>query len=254
MIISSKGCLDTKDSFLSTGSKFRKDHKEDLIDLASLKDILMSREGLVFVIPAFILSLLLFIVSIWSQNTLTLIGALIFLILFIFFLFFFRDPEREVPEGENLIVAPADGKIILIKPFDNLEFMNSGGILVSVFMSLFDVHVNRSPISGIAKYFKYNPGKFLPAFKDKASLENEQTEIGLENEHGRVVLKQIAGIIARRIVCNLKQGDLVKAGDRFGMIKFGSRLDLFLPENAQLKIQLNHKVRAGETIIGVFQK
>jgi len=220
----------------------------------SLKSIQMSKEGLAFVIPTLIFSLLLFAVSILSQNALTLAGGLIFIILFLFFLFFFRDPERKIPEGKNLILAPADGKVILIKPFDNLEFMNRGGTLVSVFMSVFDVHVNRVPISGVVKYFKYNPGKFLPAFKDKASSENEQTELGLENEHGKVVLKQIAGVMARRIVCKLKQGELVKAGDRFGMIKFGSRLDLFLPENVQIKIQLNHKIRAGETIIGVFQK
>lgn len=214
----------------------------------------MNKEGLVFELPALILSLILFAVSILSQNTLSLAVALIFLILFVFFLFFFRDPERKMPEGENLILAPADGKIILIKPFNNLEFMGGGGTLVSVFMSIFDVHVNRVPISGVIKYFKYNPGKFFPAFKDKASLENEQTELGLENEHGRIVLKQIAGILARRIVCRLKQGDLVKAGERFGIIKFGSRLDLFLPENVQLKVKLNHKVKAGETIIGIFQK
>jgi phosphatidylserine decarboxylase len=214
----------------------------------------MAKQGLRYILPVFIFSLVLFLLFVLLGDIASLFGAIIFFVFGMFFLFFFRDPEREVPEGENLILAPADGKVILIKPFDNLEFMNSGGILVSVFMSLFDVHVNRAPISGIVKYFKYNPGKFFPAFKDKASLENEQTELGLENEHGKVVVKQIAGIIARRIVCNLKQGDLVKAGDRFGMIKFGSRLDLFLPENAQIKVKLNHKVRAGETIMGVFQK
>jgi phosphatidylserine decarboxylase len=214
----------------------------------------MAKEGLRFIFPILIFSLVLFLLFVLLGSITSLFGAIIFFIFGMFFLFFFRDPEREVPEGENLILAPADGKVILIKPFDNLEFMNSGGTLVSVFMSLFDVHVNRVPISGVVKYSKYNPGKFLPAFKDKASSENEQTELGLENEHGKVVLKQIAGIIARRIVCNLKQGDLVKAGDRFGMIKFGSRLDLFLPENVQIKVKLDYKVRAGETIIGVFQK
>jgi len=214
----------------------------------------MAKEGLSFILPVSIFSLVLFLLFVWLGNIISLLGAIIFFIFGMFFLFFFRDPEREVPEGENLILAPADGKVILIKPLENLEFMGGGGTLVSVFMSLFDVHVNRVPISGVVKYFKYNPGKFLPAFKDKASSENEQTELGLENEHGKVVLKQIAGIIARRIVCKLKQGDLVKAGDRFGMIKLGSRLDLFLPENVQIKVKLDHKVRAGETIIGVFQK
>jgi len=214
----------------------------------------MAKEGLRFTLPVFIFSLILFLLSVLLSSLASLFGAIIFFIFGMFFLFFFRDPARKVPEGENLILAPADGKVILIKPSDNLEFIGRGGTLVSVFMSLFDVHVNRVPISGVVKYFKYNPGKFFPAFKDKASLENEQTELGLENEHGKVVLKQIAGILARRIVCNLQPGDLVKAGDRFGMIKFGSRLDLFLPENVQIKVKLNHKVRAGETIIGIFQK
>jgi len=214
----------------------------------------MNKEGLVFEIPTLMLALILFATFGMTQNILSLVGALIFSILFMFLLFFFRDPERRTPEDENLILAPADGKVILIKPFDNLEFMGGGGTLVSVFMSLFDVHVNRVPISGVVKYFRYNPGKFFPAFKDKAALENEQTELGLENEHGKVVLKQIAGIMARRIVCQLKQGDLIKAGERFGMIKFGSRLDLFLPKNVQIKVKLNHKVRAGETLIGIFQK
>ena len=204
-------------------------------------------------IPALSISLGLFIVFVLSQNMLGLAGTLIFLILSTFFLFFFRDPERKVPKDGNLILAPADGKVILIKPFGNLEFVGGEGTLVSVFMSLFNVHVNRTPVSGEIKYFRYNPGKFFPAFKDKASLENEQTELGMENEHGKVVLKQIAGILARRIVCKLKNGDLVKAGDRFGMIKFGSRLDLFLPQNVHIEVKLNQKVKAGETIIGIFQ-
>jgi phosphatidylserine decarboxylase len=214
----------------------------------------MAKEGLRYILPVFIFSLVLFLLFVWLGSIISLLGAIIFFIFGLFFLFFFRDPKRKMPEGKDLILAPADGKVILIKPFDNLEFMTGGGTSVSVFMSLFDVHVNRVPISGSVKYFKYNPGKFFPAFKDKASMENEQTELGLENEHGKVVLRQIAGILARRIVCNLKPGNLVKAGDRFGMIKFGSRLDLFLPENVQIKVKLNHRVRAGETIIGVFQK
>lgn len=214
----------------------------------------MAKEGLKFILPVFIFSIVLFLLFVLLDSIASLAGAIVFFIFVIFLLFFFRDPEREVPEGENLILAPADGKVILIKPFNNLEFIGGSGTLVSVFMSVFDVHVNRVPISGVVKYFKYNPGEFSPAFKDKASQENEQTELGLENEHGKVVLKQIAGIIARRIVCKLKPEDSVRAGERFGMIKFGSRLDLFLPENVEIEVKLNQKVRAGETIIGTFKK
>jgi phosphatidylserine decarboxylase len=214
----------------------------------------MNREGLVFEIPTLILALILFAAFSLTQNALSLLGALIFLISFLFMLFFFRDPERQAPEGEKLILAPADGKVILIRRFDHSKFMGGGGILVSVFMSLFDVHVNRAPISGVVKYLKYNPGKFLPAFKEKAASENEQMESGLENKYGRIVVKQIAGIVARRIVCRLKQDESIKAGERFGMIRFGSRLDLFLPENVDVKVKLNHRVKAGETIIGIFGK
>ena len=214
----------------------------------------MAKEGIRLVVPVFIFSLVLFLLFVLFGNITILVCAIIFFIFGLFLLFFFRDPERKAPEGQNLILAPADGKVILIKPFDNLEFVSGGGTLVSVFMSFFNVHVNRVPISGVVKYFRYNSGKFFPAFKDKASLENEQTELGLETEHGKVVLRQIAGIMARRIVCKLKQGDSVKAGVRFGMIKFGSRLDLFLPENVQIKVGLNQKVKAGETVIGIFEK
>jgi len=214
----------------------------------------MTKEGFRFLIPTLAISLILFALWVYSSEIIILPSAIVFLVLSCFFLFFFRDPERKAPIGENLILSSADGKVILIKPFENLEFIGGKGTLVSVFMSVFNVHVNRAPISGKVKYFKYNPGKFHPAFKDKASLENEQTELGLENERGRIILRQIAGIIARRIVCKIESRDSVKIGERFGMIKFGSRVDLFLPENVDIKVNLNQKVKAGETIIGIFKK
>ena len=121
-------------------------------------------------------------------------------------------------------------------------------------MSVFDVHVNLAPISGNVEHFKYNPGKFFPSFKEKASSENEQTQLGFENPHGRVMMKQIAGIIARRIVCKVRQGDSLRAGQRLGLIKFGSRVDHLLPQGVEIKARLHQKVKAGETIIGVFVK
>ena len=214
----------------------------------------MTREGFTFVLPTLGISLILF--SAWAAGShlILLPFAGIAFLLLLFLIFFFRDPERKAPEAGNLILSSADGKIISVKPFQNVEFVGGQGTLVSVFMSVFDVHVNRAPISGKVEYFKYNPGKFFPAFKDKASSENEQTELGIENAHGRVIIKQIAGIIARRIVCKVRSGDKLSAGQRLGMIKFGSRVDHLLPENVKIRVQPGQKVRAGETVIGVFKK
>ncbi|MGB8658615.1 MAG: phosphatidylserine decarboxylase family protein [Candidatus Zixiibacteriota bacterium] len=214
----------------------------------------MTKEGYPFVIPTAGISLLLFAVWIYHERFVAFLLAVVFLALSLFVIFFFRDPGRETPQGKDLILSAADGKVIFIQPFDHLEFLGGGGTMVSVFMSIFDVHVNRAPISGLVKYFKHNPGRFLPAFKDKASLENEQTELGLENGQLRVVVRQIAGIIARRIVCRVKPGDTLESGERFGMIRFGSRVDLFLPQSVELKVRLHQRVTAGETVIGVFQK
>ncbi|MGB7062472.1 MAG: phosphatidylserine decarboxylase family protein [Candidatus Zixiibacteriota bacterium] len=214
----------------------------------------MIKEGYVFVLPTLGVSFILF--AIWAHSSLAVILALavVSLILSLFLIFFFRDPDREAPAEDNLILASADGRIISIKPFQSTDFVGGQGTLVSVFMSVFDVHVNRAPISGRVEYYKYNPGKFLPAFKNKASSENEQTELGIENTHGRVIIKQIAGIIARRIVCKVRPGDKLSAGQRLGMIKFGSRVDHLLPENVEIRVKPGQKVRAGETVIGVFKK
>jgi phosphatidylserine decarboxylase len=213
----------------------------------------MTKEGFKFIIPALAIWLISFAFWIYSSEMAVLPIAVIFFIISLFFLFFFRDPARRIPEGEDLILSAADGKVISIQPFENSEFVEGKGNLVSVFMSVFNVHVNRAPVSAGVKYLKYNPGKFFPAFQDKASSENEQTELGLENDRGRIIVKQIAGIIARRIVCKVKSGDTVKAGHRFGMIQFGSRVDLFLPAKVSIKVKLGQKVKAGETIIGVFE-
>ena len=214
----------------------------------------MTKEGFKFLVPALAIVLILFVVGVYISNAIVLVFAVILVLISLFFVFFFRDPERKIPNGESLILSSADGRVILIKPFQNSEFMGKEGTLVSVFMSVFNVHINRVPVSGRVRYLKYNPGKFFPAFKDKASSENEQTELGLENEHGRIILKQIAGIIARRIVCKVRAGDKVQAGQRLGMIQFGSRVDLFLPEEVEIKVKLGQKVRAGETIVGIFKK
>jgi phosphatidylserine decarboxylase len=167
---------------------------------------------------------------------------------------FFRDPERITPKGENLIIAPADGKVVVVKKIFDNEFFHADVWQVSIFMSPLNVHVNRNPISGIVKHTRYVKGEYFAAYEDKASEKNEQMIVGVENANGKVLFKQIAGFIARRIVCQLKPGDTVNAGERFGMIKFGSRVDVFLPSSVDLRTKIGDITVAGETILGEFPK
>jgi len=173
-----------------------------------------------------------------------------------FALFFFRDPERKVPNGDDIIISPADGKVFLIREFFENEFILDDAIQVSIFMSPLNVHVNRIPISGEIKFLKYVPGKYTVAFDEKSSENNERKIIGIETEDGlKVIVKQIAGFIARRIVCGVEKGDKVKAGQRYGMIKFGSRVDVIMPKNkVEIIISEGQKVRAGETIIAKVKR
>jgi phosphatidylserine decarboxylase len=178
------------------------------------------------------------------------------LILFSFTLYFFRDPERTLPAsiGENTVISPADGKVVLIDTIDNSGYEMFGKdeklFKVCVFLSPLNVHVNRIPLSGTVNYYKYIKGNYIVAFNHKSSDKNERTEIGIVNGNGKKLLfKQIAGFVARRIVCNLRKEDDVKAGERFGMIKFGSRTDMLFNSNAKLLVKLGDKVSAGKTII-----
>jgi len=162
---------------------------------------------------------------------------------------FFRDPNRTTPQGDNFVIAPADGKIIAVRQVDEREYLGSKATLVCIFMSPLNVHVNRNPITGVVRHLRYVPGEYFAAFEDKASEKNEQMIVGLENARGKVMFKQIAGFIARRIVCTLKMGEQVRAGDRFGMIKFGSRVDVFIPEGAVVRAKVGDITAAGETVL-----
>jgi phosphatidylserine decarboxylase len=162
---------------------------------------------------------------------------------------FFRDPDRTTPAGDGFVIAPADGKIISVSQVDEREYLGSKATRVCIFMSPLNVHVNRNPVSGAVGHLRYVPGEYFAAFEDKASEKNEQMIIGLENARGRVLFKQIAGFLARRIVCTLKMGDKVKAGDRFGMIKFGSRVDVFIPAGADVRVKVGDVTAAGETVL-----
>ncbi len=212
----------------------------------------MTKDGLGIIVISLILTIFLFLLSVITKSKISFGITVIFLVITFYITYFFRDPERKIAQGENIILAPADGRIVELSPFSGNDFLNSSGTKVSIFLSLWDVHINRNPISGIVKYSKHTPGRFNPAYKEKASAENESNELGLENEKVKLVLRQIAGTIARRIVCRIKEGDKIIAGERFGMIKFGSRVELFLPEKVKILVKLNQKVKAGETVIGTY--
>jgi len=175
-----------------------------------------------------------------------LLSILIFLVVY-----FFRDPERITPDDESLIISPADGKVVLIKEVEESEYMNKPVTQVSIFLSPLNVHVNRVPFSGLVEYVSYSPGKYLMAWEDHASELNERAHFGVKHTSGtRMLFKQITGFLARRIVYDLEEGQEVKAGERFGIMKFGSRMDLLLPENVEITVTVGEKTVAGESIIG----
>lgn len=198
----------------------------------------------------FFVVFILIVISIFSSSNYVRV-PLILLVIFltVFTLNFFRDPERKVPEKSNIVVSPADGRVLFVKEVIDDKFLNSKAKMVSIFMSPLNVHVNRIPISGKVDYVKYIEGEYIAAFEDKASERNERNEIGITSPAGKVLFTQIAGFVARRIVSDLKVGDSVNIGNRFGMIKFGSRVDIIVPEQWQVKVKKDDNVTAGETIL-----
>ncbi len=179
-----------------------------------------------------------------------IIGVLLAFILFT--LYFFRDPERTIPEGDTIILSPADGKLVLIKDLDYTDYLEAPATQLSIFLSPLNVHVNRVPWSGKVGFYRYIKGDFMVAYDHMASEKNERTEIGLERNGQKILFKQIVGSIARRIVCPLKEGDNLVKGERFGMIKFGSRMDVILPRNAQIQVNVGQKVVGGETVLATM--
>ena len=198
----------------------------------------------------FIIVFILIVLSIYLDNNFVRIPLIILSVfLIIFTLNFFRDPERTVPNKSNIVVSPADGRVLFVKDVIDEKFLNGKAKMVAIFMSPLNVHVNRIPISGKVEYVKYIQGEYLAAFEDKASERNERNEIGITSPAGKVFFTQIAGFVARRIVSDLKVGDSVNIGNRFGMIKFGSRVDIIVPEQWQVKVKKDDNVTAGETIL-----
>ena len=175
--------------------------------------------------------------------------AAVLTVLALWVAYFFRDPERTGQRGERLVIAPADGKVVMVSDVDEPAFLHGRATRVSIFMSVFNVHVNRYPVDGIVRYVHYNKGKFLHAAADKSSLENEQMSVGIESGPNRVLVRQIAGLVARRIVNYSREGEQVTQGERMGIIKFGSRVDVFLPTSAAMHAKVGDLTAAGSTVI-----
>jgi len=211
----------------------------------------VSRHGLPFLLFSSTITLLTLVITLdwtsWARYTVILCG----LGLVGIFLIFFRDPERVSPDDGDYVLAPADGRIIRIADETDEAFPEKR-ILISIFMSLWNVHVNRFPISGRVTKKDYKKGKFLPAFKDEAPHRNEQCSMIIENNGKSVLLRQISGILARRIITYPEEGDLVTRGERLGMILFGSRLDLLLPPDCEVRVSHGERTIAGQTIMGVL--
>ncbi|MCI0450067.1 MAG: phosphatidylserine decarboxylase family protein [Chlorobi bacterium] len=204
------------------------------------------------VIKALVITLLIDIIALIIPNeVLKLILLVLSVLLISFTLFFFRDPKRHLPENikENEIISPADGKVIIIEEIQENEFLKSNSKLIGIFLSPLNVHVNRIPVSGKVAFYQYIKGDYIAAFNHKSSETNERTVIGIEGNKFKVLFKQVAGFVARRIVCALRTGDNVRIGEKFGMIKFGSRVDVIFPSNSNIRVSVNQKVIGGETIL-----
>lgn len=171
----------------------------------------------------------------------------------LFLLYFFRDPVRQTPSGPGLVVAPSDGRVLSLEKVMDSPYVGGAGLRISVFLSPLDVHIIRSPLEGVVDYASYHPGKFIAAYKNEASQNNERLEMGLSSQKGKVILKQIAGFLARRIVCHAVEKQPLARGERLGIIKFGSRVELVLPSNVEIKIREQELLKGGETVVGVFR-
>jgi phosphatidylserine decarboxylase len=205
----------------------------------------VAREGYRLLIAAVaVTAIIWFIFGVWPF--LFLLGVTAFLVSF------FRDPERDIPEDPDSIVSPADGRVIKVERVIEESFGEDEALKVSVFMNVFNVHVNRAPVAGRVEKIVHRPGSFFSADLDKASIHNERNTLFVETVKGRVVATQIAGLVARRIVCRVSEGSEIERGERIGMIMFGSRVDLLLPKESRIIVKVGDRVKAGSSILGYF--
>ncbi|HUR91593.1 MAG TPA: phosphatidylserine decarboxylase family protein [Gemmatimonadaceae bacterium] len=208
-----------------------------------------AREGLVFIAIAAAAAATAYAFAMARRSWTLWLIAFVLTLLALWVAYFFRDPERTGERGETIVVSPADGKIVMITEVQEPAFIGGKAIRISVFMNVFNVHVNRYPVDGTVRYVHYNPGRFLNAATEKSSLENEQMSVGLETSRGRILVRQIAGLIARRIVTYSKEGQEVKQGERMGIIRFGSRVDVFIPTDSKIRVKTGETSHAGVTVL-----
>ena len=209
----------------------------------------VAREGIPFILVALVLAVATDALALNRRSwPLWLLGSVLTLVA-LWVVYFFRDPERPGPRGDALIIAPADGRIVHVTEIDEPAYLGGRALRISIFMNVFNVHVNRYPVSGTVEFRHYNPGKFLNAANEKSSLENEQMSVGIAHGATRVMMRQIAGLIARRIVTYSKVGDTARQGERMGLIRFGSRVDVFLPTTASVQVRVGQSSQAGITVL-----
>ncbi len=220
---------------------------------------MLTKYGVDNIIFFFLVSIILIVLGLLNFGKFYSLLSIAFGVVIIIFTFiFFRDPERKIPTeallNDCIVLSPADGEITEIINIFEEKYLNSDAIRISIFLSPLDAHVNRSPSNGTVKYFEYIKGKYIVAYKSESSKINEQTIIGIENSCGKIVFKQIVGVLARRLVWDIKLNDKLTAGQKFGMMKFGSRMDIFLPLNSKILVGTGQKVIAGESILATINK
>ena len=200
----------------------------------------------------------IFLAALFLKGYASVITISIGAIIVFFTLWFFRDPERVIPQqalqDPSVLIAPADGKVVEIKETEESEFIKGKAIQISIFLSPLDVHVNRSPVSGTVDFYRYMQGEYLVAWHPKSSELNEQSRIGITNQYGKVFFKQITGVLARRIVCTVQKGQVLSAGEKIGMMKFGSRMDILVPVHTDIKVAIGQTVRGAESILAILPK
>ena len=213
-----------------------------------------AREGTPFIVIAAIVAAGTFALALGRRSWPLWLLAFVLMLLALWVAYFFRDPERSGQRGGEVVIAPADGRIVMITEVDEPAFLHGKALRISIFMNVFNVHVNRYPVSGTVRFVHKNPGKFLNAAVEKSSLENEQTSVGIERDSVRVLVRQIAGLIARRIVTYSREGEQVEQGQRMGIIRFGSRVDVFVPVDAEILARVGETTVAGTTVIAKLRK